>query len=121
MDCVAYRVIRGLVRLLLWLFYRRIDVVGRERIPERGGVIIAANHHNSVVDAMLIIATVPRTVTVLANAPLFRHPLIGPPLRMMGAVPVHRRAEAGDDPSKNEEMFAAAIAALHGGGARPQR
>ena len=113
---MAYRVIRGLVRLLLWLFYRRIDVVGRERIPERGGVIIAANHHNSVVDAMLIIATVPRTVTVLANAPLFRHPLIGPPLRMMGAVPVHRRAEAGDDPSKNEEMFAAAIAALHGGG-----
>lgn len=113
---MAYRVIRGLVRLLLWLFYRRIDVVGRERIPERGSVIIAANHHNSVVDAMLIIATVPRTVTVLANAPLFRHPLIGPPLRMMGAVPVHRRAEAGDDPSKNEEMFAAAIAALHGGG-----
>src|SRR5215813_6645811 len=116
LDCVAYRVIRALVRLLLWLFYRRIDVVGRERIPEHGGVIIAANHHNSVVDAMLIIATVPRMVTVLANAPLFRHPLIGPPLRMMGAVPVHRRAEAGDDPRKNEEMFAAAIAALHRGG-----
>jgi glycerol-3-phosphate O-acyltransferase / dihydroxyacetone phosphate acyltransferase len=53
---------------------------------------------------------------VLANAPLFRHPLIGPPLRMIGAVPVHRRAEAGDDPRKNEEMFAAAIEALCAGG-----
>ncbi len=112
---MAYRLIRVLVRLLLWLFYRRVDVVGRERIPERGGVIIAANHHNSVVDAMLIIVTVPRAVTVLANAPLFRHPLIGPPLRMLGAVPVHRRAEAGDDPRKNEEMFAAAIEALRAG------
>jgi glycerol-3-phosphate O-acyltransferase/dihydroxyacetone phosphate acyltransferase len=100
----------------LWLFYRRIDVVGRERVPESGGVIITANHHNSLVDAMLIIATVPRAVTVLANAPLFRHPLIGPPLRMLGAVPVHRRAEAGNDPRKNEDMFAAAIEALRAGG-----
>jgi 1-acyl-sn-glycerol-3-phosphate acyltransferase len=100
----------------VWLFYRRIDVVGREPIPAGGGVIIAANHHNSVVDAMLIIATVPRPVTVLANAPLFRHPLIGPPLRMLGAVPVHRRAEAGDDLRKNEDMFAAAIEALGAGG-----
>src|SRR5207244_5671657 len=33
-----------------------------------------------------------------------------------GAVPVHRRAEAGDDPRKNEEMFAAAIEALCAGG-----
>ncbi len=35
---------------------------------------------------------------------------------MLGAVPVHRRAEAGDDPRKNEEMFAAAIEALRAGG-----
>src|SRR5207244_9417757 len=84
---LAYRGVRGLIRLLLWLFYRRIDVVGRERIPESGGVIVAANHHNSLVDAMLIIATVPRAITVLANAPLFRHPLIGPPLRLMAPCP----------------------------------
>ncbi|PYN83802.1 MAG: hypothetical protein DMD96_00830 [Candidatus Rokuibacteriota bacterium] len=113
---LAYRLIRAMIRLLLWLFYRRIDVVGRERIPPSGGVIVAANHHNSVVDAMLIIATVSRTVTVLANAPLFRHPLVGPPLRMLGAVPVNRRLEAGDDPRKNEAMFAAAIEALRAGG-----
>jgi glycerol-3-phosphate O-acyltransferase/dihydroxyacetone phosphate acyltransferase len=113
---LAYRVVRAMIRLLLWVFYRRIDVVGRERIPESGGVIVAANHHNSLVDAMMIIATIPRPITVLANAPLFRNPLIGPPLRMLGAVPVHRRAEAGDDPRKNEEMFAAAIEALRAGG-----
>src|SRR5438105_11260751 len=116
LGTLAYRIVRALARFLLWLFYRRIEVVGREHIPESGGVIVAANHHNALVDAMLIIATVPRAITVLANAPLFRHPLIGPPLRLIGAVPVHRRAEAGDDPRKNEEMFAAAIEALCAGG-----
>jgi 1-acyl-sn-glycerol-3-phosphate acyltransferase len=116
MTTPAYRAIRALARFLLWLFYRRIDVVGRERIPASGGVIIAANHHNSLVDAMLILVAVPRPVTVLAKAPLFRHPLIGPPLRLLGAVPVHRRVDAGEDPRKNDEMFAAAIAALRAGG-----
>lgn len=113
---MTYRLVRALTRLLLWLFYGRVDVVGRERIPATGGVVVAANHHNSVVDAMLIVAVFPRPVMVLANAPLFRHPLIGPFLRMMGGVPVQRRAEAGDDPRKNDAMFASAIGALRGGG-----
>jgi glycerol-3-phosphate O-acyltransferase / dihydroxyacetone phosphate acyltransferase len=116
-TAMGYRLVRGVIRLLLRLFYRRVDVVGAERIPLRGPVIITANHHNSLVDPMLIIGTFPRRITVLANAPLFRHPLIGPFLKAVGALPVNRRAEAGDDPRKNEAMFAAAIAHLRGGGA----
>src|SRR5690242_826541 len=112
----AYRLIRRLVRLLLRIFYRRIDVAGLERVPAAGPVVIAANHHGAMVDAMLVMAIVPRPVTVLAKAPLFRHPLIGPFLRMIGAVPVHRRVEAGDDPRKNDAMFAATTAVLQAGG-----
>jgi 1-acyl-sn-glycerol-3-phosphate acyltransferase len=113
---IGYRLVRGVVRLLLWLFYRRIDVIGREHVPRDGPVIVAANHHNALVDPMLVIAVLPRPVMALAKAPLFRHPLIGPFLWMVGAVPVHRRLEAGDDPRKNEAMFAAGIAALRAGG-----
>ena len=116
-TAMGYRLVRGFIRLLLRLFYRRVDVIGAERLPAAGPLIIAANHHNSLVDPMLIIASFPRRITVLANAPLFRHPLIGPFLHAVGALPVNRRAEAGDDPRKNEAMFAAAIAHLRGGGA----
>src|SRR5437870_5313723 len=116
-TAMGYRLVRGFIRLLLWLFYRRVDVVGAERIPSSGPLIIAANHHNSLVDPMLIMATFPRRLTVLANAPLFRHPLVGPFLRAVGGLPVNRRKEAGDDPRKNEAMFATAIAHLRASGA----
>ena len=66
---------------------------------------------------MLLIATLDRPLRVLANAPLFRHPLIGPFLRLIGGLPVHRRKEAGDDPNKNAALFAATTAALRAGGA----
>jgi glycerol-3-phosphate O-acyltransferase/dihydroxyacetone phosphate acyltransferase len=116
-TAMGYRLVRGFIRLLLRLFYRRVDIVGAERIPASGPLIIAANHHNSLVDPMLIMGTFPRRITVLANAPLFRHPLIGPFLRAVGALPVNRRKEAGDDPRKNAAMFATAIAHLRAGGA----
>lgn len=113
----GYALVRALSRLLLRLFYARIEVVGAENVPARGALIVAANHHNSIVDAMIGIAVIPRRLRILANAPLFRHPLIGPFLRMMGALPVHRRKEAGDDPSKNAALFEATTAALGSGGA----
>ncbi len=113
----GYGLILSLVRLLLALFYRRIEVVGSECIPAVGPLIVAANHHNSVVDAMLLLAFVPRRLHTLANAPLFRHPLIGPFLRLLGALPVHRRQEAGDDPSRNAALFGATTAVLQAGGA----
>src|SRR5262245_40582530 len=114
---MGYRLVRGVIRMLLRLFYRRVDLVGADRIPSHAPLLITANHHNSLVDPMLIMGTFPRRITVLANAPLFRHPLIGPFLHAVGALPVNRRKEAGDDPRKNEAMFAAAIAYLKAGGA----
>jgi glycerol-3-phosphate O-acyltransferase / dihydroxyacetone phosphate acyltransferase len=113
----AYPILRAFVRFLLALFYRRIDVVGIENVPAGGGLVVAANHHNSVVDAMLLIAKLPRQVRTLANAPLFGHVLIGPFLRLLGALPVHRRQEAGTDPARNADLFAATTATLRGGGA----
>lgn len=113
---LGYRLVRVVAVLLLWLFYRRIETIHAERIPATGPVVIAANHHNALVDAMLIVASVPRRITPLAKAPLFRHPLIGPFLRLVGAVRVHRRVD-GADPRENAAMFAAAVAALRAGGA----
>ncbi len=113
----GYALVRALTRFLLRLFYARIEVVGAENVPASGPLIVAANHHNSIVDAMILMAVIPRPVRILANAPLFRHPLIGPFLRLVGGLPVHRRKEAGNDPHKNVALFAATTAALRAGGA----
>src|SRR5262249_62107826 len=100
-TAMGYRLVRGVIRLLLRLFYRRVDVIGAERIPASGPLIIAANHHNSLVDPMLIMGACPRRLTALAKAPLFRHPLIGPLLLAVGALPVDRRPAARRRPRKN--------------------
>ena len=113
---MAYRIIRALSRLLLRLFYRRIEVIGHERIPARGPMIIAANHHNALVDPMLVMTAMPRPLVILAAAPLFHNPVIAPFLRLVGALPVLRRQEGIADPARNDAMFSAVRAALSRGG-----
>jgi glycerol-3-phosphate O-acyltransferase/dihydroxyacetone phosphate acyltransferase len=114
---MAYTIIRALARLLLGLFYQRIEVVGGERVPARGPVIVTANHHNSLIDPMLVMTAIPRPLVILAAAPLFRNPVIAPFLRLVGALPVLRRQEGIGDPARNDAMFGAVTAALARGGA----
>lgn len=92
-----------------------MDVVGAERIPRHGPLIVAANHHNALVDAVLLLSRIPRRLVPVAKAPLFGHPLIGPFLRVIGALPVHRRQEGGTDPARNATLFSASTEMLRSG------
>jgi 1-acyl-sn-glycerol-3-phosphate acyltransferase len=104
--------VRALARTLVRLFYHRVEVVGVERVPRAGPLIVVANHRNALVDPLLVLATLPRTLRPVAKAPLFRHPLLAPFLYLAGAVPVHRRRDPGSDPAQNAAMFAAVAASL---------
>ena len=111
------RLIRALVRALLAIFYRRVDVVGVERVPAEGGLIVAANHQNGLVDPMMLMAMLPRTLRPLTKSTLFRNPIIAPLLRLAHAVPIYRRQDAGGATVDNAETFRAVSDALAGGGA----
>jgi len=114
---VGPRLIRALVRALLAIFYRRVDVVGVERVPASGGLIVASNHQNGLVDPMMLMARLPRPLRPLTKSTLFHHPIIAPFLRLAHAVPVYRRQDAGGAPVDNAETFRAVSEALEHGGA----
>jgi glycerol-3-phosphate O-acyltransferase / dihydroxyacetone phosphate acyltransferase len=111
--------VRLLARVLLSVFYRRVEIVGLDRLPARGPLVVVANHHNALVDGVVLLAAIPRRLVPVAKAPLFRHPVAGPLLRLVGAIPVHRRQDGagGGGPARNVEMFQSAITTLRRGGA----
>ena len=108
----GYVLVRGLTRFLLRLFYARIEVVGAENVPASGPLIVAANHHNSIVDAMLLMSGDPAARRILANAPLFRHPLIGPFLLGLAIVLIEATTVLVLRAHYTMDIFTGALAAL---------
>jgi 1-acyl-sn-glycerol-3-phosphate acyltransferase len=102
-----------LVRLLVGLFYRRIEVTGLDNVPREGPVLFVANHFNGLVDPMLVLKTLPRPVVFVAKSTLWRIPVLSSLLDLLGCVPVVRRRDAEEEgTSKGEERNRASFEKL---------
>jgi 1-acyl-sn-glycerol-3-phosphate acyltransferase len=67
----------------------RPTVTGIEHIPEKGPVILAANHL-SVADSILLPVVVPRPVYFLAKIQYFEHPILNWVMTSLNNIPVDR-------------------------------
>jgi 1-acyl-sn-glycerol-3-phosphate acyltransferase len=94
----------GLAWVMMRVFFRDIEVAGLERVPRGVPVVVVANHANSIVDPMLMLAFLGIKPRILAKSTLWRHPVIAPFLVVAGAIPVFRPKEA--NPARNVETFA---------------
>lgn len=101
----------GFFRLLLRIFFRRIELVGLARVPRDQPVIFAPNHPSGLIDPMFILCLSERRVSFLAKEPLFRMPLVGFFVRLFECLPVYRTTD-GADPRKNRAMMTEAARLL---------
>ena len=108
--------LRWLARIALRSFYARIEVIGADRLPSSGPLIVMANHSNSLVDAMLITGFLPRMPRFLAASTVWDYkPLIGL-LNAAGAIPVHRVQDGRQRHGALSDTFSVAAEFLVDGG-----
>jgi glycerol-3-phosphate O-acyltransferase/dihydroxyacetone phosphate acyltransferase len=95
---------RRLAKLLVRIFFRRIETEGFDALPAVGPTVLVANHINGLVDALLLMATLPRFPRFLGKSTLFRILPLWPFLKLAGVVPVYR-AKDGESTARNEGSF----------------
>lgn len=87
MNLAFYR----LCQFLLWCFFKawnRLEIVGVENLPiARRGCILAANHA-SYLDPPVFGGGIYRPIAFLAKEELFRVPVFGTVITLLGAVPI---------------------------------
>ncbi|HJQ35217.1 MAG TPA: lysophospholipid acyltransferase family protein [Pyrinomonadaceae bacterium] len=111
------RAIKVVLLFALRVFFRRIEVVGRRRVPRDGACLFVLNHPNGLVDPAFLLCFAPRRVSFLAKSPLFRIPVIGLFVRALDSIPVYRKQDEGAGASsRNRETFERSAALLHRGG-----
>ena len=107
--------VRLFARLLVRVFFRRVEVEGAERLATARPTVLVADHRNGLVDGVLLLATLPRTPRFLGKSTLFAIPPLWPFLKLARVVPVHRTEDRGAG-ARNAGAFAASHGILHDGG-----
>ena len=99
-----YRLVRFHGDLCTRLSYRKIQVAGSENLPKDGSCIIAPNHSNALMDAMVVLRT-RKTPTVFgARADLFENPILAKLLTFLKILPMVRRRDGLRNVIKNLDI-----------------
>ncbi|MDP9205457.1 MAG: 1-acyl-sn-glycerol-3-phosphate acyltransferase [Gemmatimonadota bacterium] len=121
---MIYRALRWITGIAVHWFYADIRVVGKERIPTRGPLLIAVNHQNALVDSLIVGWVIPRRIAMTAKATLADNPLIAFLFRILHVVPLRRLSDEArkangspSDRTRNHEAFREIIDLLGHGGA----
>ena len=84
----AERVLRLFALPIVGLIYR-VDVVGRERLP-RGGFLLLPNHITWV-DAIILLLACPRPIRFMISEEFYRNRFLHAVLRITGSIPITPR------------------------------
>jgi len=87
-DTLLYWAAQHFLQLAYLLLFR-IRAWGVERVPRRGGVLLAANHQ-SFLDPPAVGVVLPRQIGYMARSTLFQVPGLGALIRRLHAFPVAR-------------------------------
>lgn len=102
----GYQLIRYWVRFTLGtLFFKRFEIKGLEKIDPNKPVILAPNHQNALIDALLVGINLKQQPVFLARADIFEKGFVVAILRFLRMLPVYRIRDGFDSLKKNEAIF----------------
>ncbi len=112
---MLYSFVKIWTRAALLLFCKRICIHNPSQFRDRGPILIAANHPNSFLDAILIGALMKQPVHFLTRSDVFKHKWIRVLLHQLQMIPVYRIRDGKDKLSLNESSFRLSCQALEKG------
>lgn len=114
-NTLAYRVARRYVDLCTRMSYSRLEVAGREKIPTDGAVILAPNHCNTLMDALVVLQANKGVTTFGARADMFRKPRMAAILNWLKIVPLARSRDGRAAIAENLNVFDRVVEVLKHG------
>ena len=100
---LGYSILKPIVDWNVKHSYRKVEVKGKENIPTDGAVIIAPNHCNTLMDALVVLRAFDDQTVFGARADLFNKPFIAKLMYFVRILPMVRRRDGLRNVLKNNE------------------
>ena len=100
---LGYDILRPIVDWNIFQSYRRIAVRGKENIPTDGAVILAPNHCNTLMDALMILRASKKETVFGARADMFKIKLVAKIMFFLRILPMVRQRDGLRNVLKNKD------------------
>lgn len=100
-----YKILLLPARLALHFYCRTIRINRPEYLRAKGPLLLAANHPNSFLDAIIMASLFRHPIVSLARGDAFASPLIVRLLHSMNILPVYRISEGAENLKENYDTF----------------
>lgn len=100
---LGYTLLKPIVDWNVKNSYRKVQVTGKENIPSDGAVIIAPNHCNTLMDALVVLRAFDGPTVFGARADLFNKPFIAKLMYFVRILPMVRQRDGLRNVLKNNE------------------
>lgn len=102
---MLYRILKNIISLGIRLYYREIKVQNENLLPQKGPLIIIANHPNTIMDAWVIGMISKQPIYFMAKATLFNSKIKQKLLRGLNMIPINRKGEGKIEGVDNQDSF----------------
>lgn len=102
---MLYRVLKIVVWLAMKIFCRKIIVNNKAMLKKSGPLLLASNHPNSFLDAVILDILFHKPIWSLTRGDVFRNPLISKLLSALKMFPVYRVTEGVENLNSNYSTF----------------
>lgn len=103
---MIYQFLKQIIKVSLFFFFKKIVTRGKEHIPDKGPLILVANHPNTFMDPLLIAAVMNQRIGFIANAGIFLNKFVSRILAYFHVIPIYRKKDIqpGEKPD-NRKAF----------------
>lgn len=110
-----YTMLRRYVDWSLLQAYREHEIIGLENIPDNASIILAPNHTNALMDALVILSMNKPYKVFVARADMFKVRLFAKILTFLKIMPIMRIRDGVDEVKKNQETIDKSVSVLNDG------
>jgi glycerol-3-phosphate O-acyltransferase / dihydroxyacetone phosphate acyltransferase len=103
---MLYTLLKAVLRLAVRVFYKEVQVQGNEQLPEKGPLIVAVNHPNTLMDPIVVALLLRQRTGFLANGGIFANALLKWVFAKLHLIPVYRPQDVKEgQPIDNRASF----------------
>lgn len=102
---MLYHIIKIPARIALSIFCKKIEINKKEITQIQGPVLIACNHPNTFLDAILLATLFKKPIYSLARGDAFKNNFVGTLLNTFKILPVYRLSEGAENLNNNYDTF----------------